>query len=180
MIARFLPQWRMPAQPSLLTADIAAVRSDDAAVLVMLARAFLGEEGRTLDAAGKAALVAIAEGEPMARAWLVRNGERAVGYLIITLVITLGFSVEYGGRDGFIDDVYLVPEARGAGLGRRLLAFALAEAERLGVRTLHLEVDVENERATRLYRAGGFEETGRRLMRRRIMAAGPRASEPRR
>ena len=175
MIARFLPQWRMPAQSSLLTADIAAVRSDDAAVLVMLARAFLGEEGRTLDAAGKAALVAIAEGEPMARAWLVRNGERAVGYLITTL----GFSVEYGGRDGFIDDVYLVPEARGAGLGRRLLAFALAEAERLGVRTLHLEVDVENERATGLYRADGFEETGRRLMRRRVMRAEPRASEPR-
>jgi ribosomal protein S18 acetylase RimI-like enzyme len=174
MIARFLPQWRMPAQPSLLTADIAAVRSDDAAVLVMLARAFHGEEGRTLDAAGKAALVAIAEGEPMARAWLVRDGERAVGYLIITL----GFSVEYGGRDGFIDDVYLVPEARGAGLGRRLLAFALAEAERLGVRTLHLEVDVENERATG-YRADRFEETGRRLMRRRVMRAEPRASEPR-
>jgi len=99
-----------------------------------------------------------------------------VGYLIITL----GYSVEYGGRDGFIGDVYLVPEARRAGLRRRLLAFALAEAERLGVRTLHLEVEVENERATRLYREGGFEETGRRLMRRRIMAAGPRASEPRR
>jgi ribosomal protein S18 acetylase RimI-like enzyme len=166
----------MPAQPSRSTVEIAAVRPDDAAVLVMLARAFHGEEGRTLDAAGETALVAIAEGEPLARAWLVRDGDRPVGYL----VITLGFSVEYGGRDGFIDDLYLAPEVRGAGLGRRLLAFALAEAERLGVRTLHLEVEVENERATRLYRAGGFEETGRRLMRRRIMGAEPRASEPRR
>jgi ribosomal protein S18 acetylase RimI-like enzyme len=107
---------------------------------------------------------------------MVRDCDRPVGYLIITL----GYSVEYGGRDGFIDDLYLVPEVRGAGLGRRLLAFALAEAARLGVRTLHLEVDVGNERATRLYRAGGFEETGRRLMRRRIMAVEPRASEPRR
>lgn len=166
----------MPAQPSRSTADIAAVRRDDAAVLVTLARAFHGEEGRTLDAASEAALVAIAEGEMLARAWLVRGGDRPVGYLIITL----GFSVEYGGRDGFIDDLYLVPEVRGAGLGRRLLAFALAESARLGVRTLHLEVDMENEPATRLYRAGGFEETGRRLMRRRIMAVEPRASEPRR
>ena len=63
MIAGVLPQWRMPAQRSRLTADIAAVRPDDAAVLVMLARAFHAEEARTLDAAGEAALVAIAQGE---------------------------------------------------------------------------------------------------------------------
>jgi hypothetical protein len=76
MIAGVLPQWRMPAQRSRLTADIAAVRPDDAAVLVMLARAFHAEEARTLDAAGEAALVAIAQGEKLARAWLVRDGDR--------------------------------------------------------------------------------------------------------
>ncbi len=120
--------------------------------------------------------MAIARGIKLARVWLLRDGDRPVGYLIITL----RYSVEHGGRDGFIDDLYLVPEARGAGLGWRLLAFALAEAAWLGVRTLHLEVDVANEHATRLYRTGGFEEIGRRLIRRRIMAAVPRASEPRR
>src|ERR1700754_2683549 len=43
----------MPAQPSRLTADIAAVRPDDAAVLVMLAGAFHGEGGGTLAGAGR-------------------------------------------------------------------------------------------------------------------------------
>ena len=56
-----------------MTADIAAVRPDDAAVLVMLARAFHAEEARTLDAAGEAALVAIAQGEKLARAVLTEH-----------------------------------------------------------------------------------------------------------
>jgi ribosomal protein S18 acetylase RimI-like enzyme len=176
MIARLSATVADGCPAERVTANIAAVRPDDAAMLPTLARAFHGKARRTLDAVGAPALVAIAQGEPLARAWLVRDSDRPAGYLIITL----GYSVEYGGRDGFIDDLHLVPEARGPGLGRRLLPFALAEAAQLGVRTLHLEVEVENERATRPYRAGGFEETGRRLMRRRIMAAVPRSSEPRR
>jgi len=83
-------------------------------------RDFHVEDGRALNAAGEAALARVAQGEALARAWLVRIGDRPVGYLIITL----GYSVEYGGRDEFIDDLYLVPDARGRGLGRRLLDLA--------------------------------------------------------
>lgn len=89
----------------------------------------------------------------------------------IYVVLTLGYSIEYGGRDGFIDDLYLVPAARGWGFGRDLLEFALARAAELGIGTLHLEVETENEAATRLYRAAGFEETGRRLMRLRLRSS---------
>jgi ribosomal protein S18 acetylase RimI-like enzyme len=91
-------------------------------------------------------------------------GEETQGYLLITL----GYSIEYGGRDGFIDDLYLKPQARGRGLGRKFVNFALAEAEKLGISTLHLEVEAGNDAALDLYRRSGFEETGRRLMRRRI------------
>ena len=100
-------------------------------------------------------------GEPFARSWIVREEGRPIGYLILTL----GYSVEYGGRDGFIDDLYLVPAARGRGVGGALLEFALASAAALGIRTLHLEVEAGNEPAARLYRSAGFEESGRRLMR---------------
>jgi ribosomal protein S18 acetylase RimI-like enzyme len=106
-------------------------------------------------------VVQIAAGEPFARAWIVRQAHEAIGYV----VLTLGYSIEYGGRDGFIDDLYLVPAARGRGAGRKLLDFTLARASELGIRTLHLEVEAGNDSATRLYRSAGFEATGRTLMR---------------
>ena len=55
-----------------------------------------------------------ARGHPLARAWLIREGGRVVGYA----VLGLGFGIEYGGADAFVDDLYLVPEARGRGLGQ--------------------------------------------------------------
>jgi GNAT superfamily N-acetyltransferase len=133
---------------------------DDIEPLLDLAKRFHGEEGRGLEAAGEAALRGIVSGEPLARCWIVRRADRPVGYL----VLTLGFSVEYGGRDGFIDDLYLVESERGHGVGAALLEFAIGAAREFGIRTLHLEVDPLNEPASRLYRSRGFVENGRRLM----------------
>ena len=137
-------------------------------LLVDLARAFHGEDRHPLSAAGEAALHRIASGEPMARCWLIRRAGQVIGYL----VLTLGYSIEHGGRDGFIDDLYLVPSARGGGFGTAVLDFALEQARLLGIITLHLEVDPKNERATSLYRSRGFAENGRRLMSLRLPALG--------
>jgi protein-L-isoaspartate(D-aspartate) O-methyltransferase len=145
----------------------------DAETLVHLARMSRQEDGHSLDPAWEAALRRIAGGEPLARAWLLREQGEAIGYV----VVTLGFSIEYGGRDGFIDELYLVPAARGRGLGRKLLDFALARAGELGIGTLHLEVETGNARATRLYHAAGFEETGRRLMRLQLCPPGETGDE---
>jgi ribosomal protein S18 acetylase RimI-like enzyme len=153
-----------------MSATFDPVCAGDGDTLLRLARAFHAEDGHSLDAAGEAALLQIIAGEPLARAWLLRRDGRALGYV----VVTIGYSVEYGGRDGFIDDFYLAPEARGEGLAAQLLDFAMAQAALLGIRTLHLEADVGNERATRLYRHAGFEENGRRLMRRHLPSAPPR------
>jgi ribosomal protein S18 acetylase RimI-like enzyme len=140
----------------------------DADALLHMARAFHLEDGHTLDAAGEMAVLQIAKGEPFARAWIAWLAGEAIGYV----VVTLGYSIEYGGRDGFIDDLYLVPAVRGRGYGRQLLRFALSQAAALGIRTLHLEVETANENATRLYRSSGFAPTGRTLMRCRLDPAG--------
>jgi ribosomal protein S18 acetylase RimI-like enzyme len=140
------------------------IREDEADALVAMVRAHHAADDNPHSPYFETAIVGIAKGEPMARAWLVRHGNRVVGYV----VLTLGYSIEYGGRDGFIDDLYLVPDARGRGWGRMIVDFALAEAARLGIRVLHLEVEANNDRASSLYRLAGFEETGRRLMRRRL------------
>ncbi|HZS83763.1 MAG TPA: GNAT family N-acetyltransferase [Stellaceae bacterium] len=60
-----------------------------------------------------------------------------------------------------LDNVAIAPERQGSGLGRRLLAFAESEARRRGHREIRLythETMTENQR---LYRALGYEETGR-------------------
>jgi ribosomal protein S18 acetylase RimI-like enzyme len=150
---------------SLPEPDFRRVQPREAALLLAMAREFHDEDGHPLDQAGEEAIAVIAAGEPLAPAWIARVGDNVVGYV----VITLGFSTEYGGRDGFIDDIYVRREARGRGIGRKMLDFALAEARQLGIRTLHLEVEPGNDPALDLYRSAGFAETGRRLMRCRLV-----------
>jgi ribosomal protein S18 acetylase RimI-like enzyme len=60
-----------------------------------------------------------------------------------------------------LDNIAVAPARQGLGLGRRLLAFAEAEALRRGYREIRLythQTMVENQR---LYNSIGYEETGR-------------------
>jgi ribosomal protein S18 acetylase RimI-like enzyme len=60
-----------------------------------------------------------------------------------------------------LDNIAVAPSRQGFGFGRRLLAFAEAEAMRQGYREIQLythETMTENQR---LYAAIGYEETGR-------------------
>ena len=91
--------------------------------------------------------------ERLGLAWFIRKGGERIGYM----ALCIGYSLEFGGRDAFVDEIFLREAFRGAGAGRHALAFMIAEAGRLGVRALHLEVDQGNERAQALYRSLGFE-----------------------
>jgi ribosomal-protein-alanine N-acetyltransferase len=56
--------------------------------------------------------------------------------------------------------VGVVPGARRAGTGRRMLDVLLAEAVRRGAGEVFLEVRADNEGARALYRGAGFDEIG--------------------
>lgn len=60
---------------------------------------------------------------------------------------------------GAIQNVGVVPEHRGKGIGRALLLKALAGFALAGVRRVFLEVTARNEPAVRMYRALGFRCT---------------------
>lgn len=49
----------------------------------------------------------------MGRVWLIQHQSLAIGYVILTL----GFSLEYGGRDAFIDEFYIQANYQGQGIG---------------------------------------------------------------
>jgi ribosomal protein S18 acetylase RimI-like enzyme len=131
----------------------------DRAALESLVRAYDAEDGLDFDEARQgAALAAVLAGDPLCLAWLVRHAG-AVGYV----VVTLGFSLESGGRDGFIDELFIVPSARGRGLGARVLALIEREASARGLNKLYLEVGHDNP-ALALYRRAGFVDHRRYLL----------------
>lgn len=96
--------------------------------------------------------------------WLIHSEGEAVGYL----VLTVGYSLEYGGRDAFIDEVYIRASHRGRGVGKIALAFAEDACRTLGVHALHLEVERANTNAHGWYRKVGFVDHDRYLMTKRI------------
>jgi ribosomal protein S18 acetylase RimI-like enzyme len=102
--------------------------------------------------------------ELLGQAWLIQQDDRVVGYI----VLTLGFSLEYRGRDAFIDEFYLQPQYRGQGIGTQALTFAEDVCRSLGVRALHLEVDVDNLDAQRLYQRAVYHSHNRFLMTKQI------------
>jgi ribosomal protein S18 acetylase RimI-like enzyme len=96
----------------------------------------------------------------LGRAWVFHEGETPVGYI----VLTFGYSFEYHGRDSFIDELYIEPQFRRQGIGRRAMQFVEERARELGVNAIHLEVDQGNDPAAELYRRAGYDDQARFLM----------------
>jgi diamine N-acetyltransferase len=94
------------------------------------------------------------------RAWLFYVSDELAGYVILTL----GYSFEYRGRDAFIDELYVEERFRKQGFGRRAMEFVEGRARELGVNAIHLEVDPENEPGLGLYRRTGYIDHERHLM----------------
>ncbi|TPW71834.1 ribosomal-protein-alanine N-acetyltransferase [Schumannella sp. 10F1B-5-1] len=69
-----------------------------------------------------------------------------------------GLSAPSSADQGDVQNIAVVPELRGTGLGRQLLRLLIAEAERRGLADLLLEVRVDNTAAQRLYRSEGFAQ----------------------
>lgn len=130
----------------------------DIPVLVELMAAFYEEAGYPLPRGPAARAFESLLGDPtLGRVWLVLESGRAVGYL----VLTLSFSMEYGGLRGFVDDFYVRAEARGRGLGAEALREVREACLEGGVRALLVETGPSGHPARRLYARAGFEETGR-------------------
>lgn len=141
----------------------------DTGPVVELMADFYAEDNMPFDRAGAHRAVARLVGEPeLGRIWVAGEGDRLVGYA----VLTLGFSLEYMGVDGFLDDLYVVPGCRGRGVGTRLLEALTRACPDLEVRALHLEVGRHKTAARDLYSRLGFEDHDRLLMTRIIGGAG--------
>ncbi len=127
----------------------------DADLVLEFMQAYYAFDGHGFDREkARAALLPLLRNPELGLAWLILDGDSPVGYI----VICFGYSLEWLGRDAFVDEFYLREECRGRGWGRAAMAFIEDEARRVGIRALHLEVMHQNARALELYRSLGFRE----------------------
>ena len=66
-------------------------------------------------------------------------------------------SVWTGSDDAWLEDVFVEPEHRRAGVGRELMAASLERARERGCARVQLDVNERNEAALALYRSLGFD-----------------------
>ena len=145
--------------------DMRPAHPDDCERILPLMERYYGEDGYPFVPAEARAALARFLGDPsLGRMWVFVAAGEVVGYT----ALTFGYSLEYRGRDAFVDELYLVPSHRGAGLGRVAIALAEDACRAAGVRALHLEVERGNARGRALYARTGFADTDRLLLTRRL------------
>ena len=84
---------------------------------------------------------------------LAKVGDLALGVANIAFAWTL----EHGGKSAWLDELYMLPEYRGRGIGTALLEEAIAQAHDAGCAAVDLEVDENHHKAENLYQREGFE-----------------------
>ena len=135
--------------------DIRRAKPDDIPQLLSLIRRYWDFEGIEGFAALRIELVLkqLLEGSlPRGSIWVAESQGTLAGYLIVVLVM----SVEHQGLMGEIDELFVLPESRGHGLGARLLAAAEAELAQRGCVRLQLQLAIGNRRARAFYERLGF------------------------
>ncbi|MDJ0629882.1 MAG: GNAT family N-acetyltransferase [Rhodobacter sp.] len=136
-----------------MTAALHLAREDDLERLLPLIEAYHSFEGIVQDAGTRRdAVLPLLSGSPYGAVWLIGPRQAPVGYI----VITLGWSVEMGGMDAFVDEFFMRANVRGRGMGSEVLNAMQKQLAESGVKALHLEVGAENPRARALYERCGF------------------------
>jgi diamine N-acetyltransferase len=144
------------SQPGIRIATIG-----DAELLLDFMREYYAHDGHHYDRdAARMALIGLLKNPDFGFAWLISDRDVPVGYI----VLCFGYSLEYRGRDAFIDEFYLKESHRGHGWGRTALEFVREQSRLHHVRAIHLEVVQRNTSALEFYRKLGFKDHGHRLM----------------
>ena len=105
-------------------------------------------------------LLQLVGSQDLGRLILFEESGKLIGYM----VLGFGFSLEFHGRDCFIDEFYVVQLYRSQGIGQAAVAFALGVCRSAGIKAVHLEADHTNVRGYEFYKRLGFKSHPRHLM----------------
>ncbi|MCS6860761.1 MAG: GNAT family N-acetyltransferase, partial [Abditibacteriales bacterium] len=90
--------------------------------------------------------------DPMHGVFVLEQGGRIVGFLWV-VAYENGWT---GERYGYVNNVYVIPEARGQGLGRLMMEFTEQHFRQRGITRIRLTVTASNEAAVNLYKSQGY------------------------
>ncbi|MBS0123046.1 GNAT family N-acetyltransferase [Thetidibacter halocola] len=126
---------------------------DDADRLLPLVAAYHAEAGFDSDDNHRAAaILPLLDGSPHGAVWLIGPRRAPVGYI----ALSFGWSLEYGGLDAIVDELYIRPAVRKRGMGGEALDGVAKAMREAGVKALHLEADLNDERLHGFYRRARF------------------------
>ena len=146
----------------------------DLAILLQFMQEFYAFEQLPFDReAARTALEGILQSASLGSVWLIQGDEKPIGYV----VLTLGYSLEYLGRDAFVDELYIREAYRRQGIGSQTLRFIEDRCQELGVKALHLEVARKNIKAQAVYHKAGYEDHERYLLTKWLRGEGRGARE---
>lgn len=136
-----------------MSAALHLAETADLDLLLAMVAAFHADQDIPSDPEGRAASVRpLLDGSPLGCVYLIGPRKAPIGYI----ALSFGWSIEFGGMDGFIDEFYVRPGVRGRGVGTEVLTALLPRLEAAGVRALHLEMAADRPRLQRLYARAGF------------------------
>ena len=123
-------------------------KPDDLERVIKLVSDFHNEMAITQDdTTRQAAILPLLEGSPHGAIYLLGPARAPIGYV----AISFGWSLEFAGLDGIIDEIYIRPGVRNRGIGSEVLSALPKALAGAGLKALHLEVRRDDTRARKLY-----------------------------
>ncbi len=80
----------------------------------------------------------------------------AEGVVVGIAYVSFTWALEHGGKTAWLEELFVLPAYREAGIGTALLTEVLERTRACGCASVDLEVDIEHARAEHLYRRAGF------------------------
>jgi ribosomal protein S18 acetylase RimI-like enzyme len=128
---------------------------EDAAAVVALIRRFTAEEGNPPGRLTPDAFVTLSFGaEVRFRTKLVEVGGEILGYALFYP----SYDTDHGAKGAYLQDLYVLPEARGQGIGRALMHAVVRACRDDGGRYLFWNALVSNHAGRAFYRRIGARE----------------------
>lgn len=85
--------------------------------------------------------------------YIMEQEETIAGYALLSK----SYSQEAGGSILWIEEIFILPEFRGCGLGSEFFSY-LEEEMPVGIKRVRLEIEMGNKKAASLYKKMGFQD----------------------